>query len=254
MKNSKLVIALVCFGLSVGAALAQKPLTAAEPELLGSNQRFVVTFHQPILGKDGKVSQVPGTQTALVGEALSETEINNGFKTGDRVVVRIKAPVDSVVYVVNNSQWDGLILTNKGVPLKMGIAHDFIYKLTNRQGKNTAGFEQLIFLVRRTAFTDSELNGYLIERKGSLPQVKLPSQTVDTKATVEEFKKESKGKVIARVSCKIASIFFPWVGGFCKVTRFAAAQPESLAGDATGLSPTTDAENMVVQFSFPVQP
>lgn len=265
MKIRNFLFAILGVGLLAFSAFAQvevKPTStptgfgAAEPELLENEQKFVVSFHRPKLDGQGKLTRIEGTDTVNVSEALSPDEIKKGFKVGDRVVIRIKAPVDGFVYVVNNSEKDGSFLTNKGTPLKKDSEQDFIYRLTNSDGKAGTGLEQLMFLIRKTALSDADLNNYLTQGStGTLTKIKLGGSPEVIKDIFKDLKDKSKTRVIVTLGCRTASMFFPFIGGLCKATGFGAAEPEPLpGGKLTAVSPQNDAENMVVQFSFPVTP
>lgn len=255
MKFSNLLLTIFIVGLLTAHTFSQSGINAAEPELLDEDQQFTISFHQPVLNAQSKTVRISGTDTVRAGEALSEKEIKAGFKVGDRIIIRIKAPVECYVYVVNNSQWDGSVLVNKGIELKAGRERDFIYKLTNAQGNTAVGTEELIFLIRRNPSADAEINRSLIKSNNALPKIKLDNtKTEENKSEITKLKTSGKTAVVIKVGCKVAAIFFPWIGGMCKLAGFGAAESENLPDDAIGISPAKDAENMVVQFAFPVKP
>lgn len=246
---------LIILGISVLFANAvNAQFQGAESETIPTDKLYVVSFHRPVLDAQGNLIRIPGTNTVQVEKALSAAEINQGFKVNDRVVVRVKAPLDSYIYVVNNSTWDGVRLVNNNVSVKKDTEQDFIYRLTNNNnGTQTKSTEELLFLIRRTPFNESEMNAYLVQTgANTAPKININPTTPPTVPTPSPS--SGGGQVIIKTACKVASIFFPWVGGICKATGFgaASAEPLPLPNEQTGLKPETNTENMIVQFSFSV--
>lgn len=257
-----LVAALLFTTALAGSSRGQdQGFQAAEP--IRRNQEFEVTFHQAKL-KDGQVSWVNNTDTVDAGPALTPEQIDKGFKVGDFVVIRIKAPVDCYVYGVNNSQWDGAALVENGEKLQAGVTKDFVYRLTNRQGRTGVGNENILFLIRTQQVPQEEVAKFLQPAaqptsgspqppSTSTPQIKLggtPAQQQQTAQTLQqEVKKPGKKGAIVKVGCQVASIFFPFIGPMCTVASgFAAAEPVR----KDQLQPAQDTQNLVVQFSFPL--
>jgi hypothetical protein len=144
------------------------------------------------------------------------------------------------------------------------VTRDFVYKLTNRQGRTEVGHENLLFLFRRQQIPPQKVEASLQRPTSSgSPSVPTPRITLGgTKQEQQQAAKEIEDKArkggivpgILKVGCNVASIFFPFITGLCSAIPgglgFAAAEPVR----RDNLQPEADAQNMVVQFSFPVKP
>jgi hypothetical protein len=260
------LVAALIVGMALPSAGTGQELGFQAAEPIRRNQEFQVTFHRPNL-KAGEVVWVNNADTVDAGTALSPEEIAKGFNVGDLVAIRVKAPVDCYVYGVNNSQWDGATLVENGEKLRAGVERDFVYRLTNRQGKQGMGNENIVFLIRRDQIPPADVSRFLqpavspstrpttVTTQTTAPQIRLGGTPAEQQTVAQSFRQEEKkaGKLggILKVGCGVAGIFFPFVGRICSVaTGFAAAEPVR----RSQLQPTQDTQNLVVQFSFPVKP
>jgi hypothetical protein len=266
MRPKLIAIALmVAFTFNTVLAFArevQEPgFQATEP--IRKNQEFAVTFHRPNL-KGGQVTWINGADIVDSGPALAPEEIDKGFKVGDLIAIRIKAPVECFVYGVNNSQWDGATLVENGEKLQVGVARDFVYRLTNRQGRQEPGHENILFLIRRQQISPEEVKKFLLPatnqakpEPSTAPEIKLGGTPIDQQKAQASLQADVKTKAdkagpIVKVGCVVASIFFPFVGRICAATAKAAGFSAADPVRRGQVQPTQDAENMVIQFSFPV--
>lgn len=275
------MVALTLIGYSQ-PVIAQTPgFQSADP--IRKNEQFSVTFHRPTLVA-GSVSWTNGADTVEAGPPLSPEEIEKGFRVGEFIAVRIKAPIACYVYGVNNSQWDGVTLVENGEKLQANIPRDFVYKLSNRQGKQGLGNENIVFLIRTQPIPPDEVAKFL---QGSTPsssqppssgvpgspstapssnqpvnatpnQLRIDASPAELQAQLQSLKQKgsSKSGGIIKITCGVASFFFPFVRNLCDagkalgVKGFSAADPVRRGT----LQPDETAENIVVQFSFPLRP
>lgn len=253
-----LVLMLLLYSAVTPALAGAQDLRAAQ--LITEDQTFAVTFHRPVLDQ-GKLVKV-NSNTYEVGPELSQGEIARGFSVGERVVIRMTPPVDCYAYIVNNSQWDGATLLASGVRLTAGTTKDFIFRLTNTQNMQGEGRENILFLLRRNLVPEAEVDKHLVPSAGSgtggAREIRLDNTRAEVKQIVDAYKGEQtragKGRLVLSVGCSVAKMFFPFVGEICSAASALGGRGFSAAALENGDEVRSEdpAENMVVQFSFPV--
>jgi hypothetical protein len=253
-------VPFVIVGLLIYTTVLPRAGTA---QLIPPDQAFAVTFHRPRLTNGDVTWQ--GTTTA-VGPPLSSQEIARGFRAADFIAIRITAPVDCVVYGVNNSEWDGAWLVENGEPLQAGVARDFVYKVRNRQGQQGVGHENILFVFRRQLIPPSEVEQFFLQPPTSSGGASAPGpRKIRLGGTPQEQQQAAQalrtqirtGNVvggIVKIGCHVASVFVPFLKPICVAIPggfgFDMLDPVR-SGQA---QPATAAQNVGVQFSFPVQP
>jgi hypothetical protein len=256
MKLRNALVSITAIVLFASAASAQQSVPSApplvgspgvEPVSIGGENQYQVSFHRPVV-KDSSLVKIPDTDMIEVSDALSNDEVNKGFSAGEMIVVRVKAPADSYVYVVNNSTWDGVKLVTDGEKLLGRRSRDFVYKLTNKDDNVLAGTEQLMFI-----FSKSEMNKKAMDKfKSALTDSKSPAGDVSGKSG--GFSLPASLGSVAKLACAIGSIPVPFLKEGCELFGFGELKLTQLIGNVIGLKPEAEDKNVAVQLSFPIRP
>jgi len=265
----KVTSQILCYMLALTLLLliSASPMSAQTEEkdqgfgvakFIKPNEEVQMTFHRAVL-KDGK-PQLADTNNYVVGNPLTDSEIETGFKTGEVVVVRVKSPYPYYIYVVNASEWDGTTLqypsdSTENVEIAAGQIRDFAFSLENPNNKPATGREELLVMLTKTKIESPELSDIL----GKQGKIELTSTQVEV--AKKELKKSGAGptKWIKAISlgCTAASIFFPFAKVICSAipgqSGFGVAKYIK-QGSTTAIAPTKDTQRLTFRLSFPVSP
>lgn len=229
--------------------VAAAPPMGADPVNFLDDDGYLISFHRPVL-KNGKLSRIPQSETVEAGDALSADELNNALSADDLVVIRVTAPEDRYVYVVNNSSWDGVKLTNNGERALAKRSRDFVYKLTNKNNNQTTGTEQFMFIFSQKRYGEDEVKKF----KDALSKDAPPKVSTPFSGQGSSIVGKSGTHMVLNITCGILSNFLPGANVACKLFGFGDVQVTSLLGNITGIKPEKEEKPVAVQLSLRVQP
>ena len=245
-KNILLLTILLLTGAVASAQPPAPPAPGVESVSLPDDSQYVITIHRPVM-KDGTFERITDTDMIKTEPALSKEEVNKGFTVGEYIVVRVKAPTDRYAYVVNNSSWDGVELTNKGDRVLGKRSRDFIYKMTNRSGGSDVSSEQLLFMFTKSELIDKDIDKFVSATKGEAgPNISVSGENVASNPF-------SMGSIL-KLSCGVAGYIFPGAKAGCEIFGFGDVKLTDLIGNAIGVKPEKTDKNVAVQLGFQVKP
>lgn len=266
VSSAFIILGLFVFSSEVNAQNSANPDFRVGQPHTASNETIQITLHKAMLDSNGRTQYLESTGNKVIaGEALSANDIKSGFKSNEKIVVRVKSPYPYYIYIVNASDLDGIRLVqpfgdraeNRQFP-----ANDYDDFLFNFSKSNTIATsrEEFLILISKTKIESPKLDE-ILKNKGKL--ILTPEQAVegkkliDSKLTTETTTssataspKTSKWIKVYSFGCNIAGIFLPFLNNICpKVTL--GANPE-FRDDQITVSPTQNKNQVAFAISFTV--
>lgn len=214
------------------------------------------------------------TSGVISGSALSPDQIEAGFRIGDAVAIQASAPYCFYTYIVNVSERDGITLqypssSAENVGTRAGGELKIPFLLENISGATaTTGREELLVLITKNKIENPDIQSILsnsgritiptaqVNAGQSLLRSSLTAPETPTAPTTPTAPGASRTTKLIRVlsiGCNVASIFFPFARIGCVAAGFGAARRIAAAGNAISVAPTSDTNQLVFRFSFPVK-
>jgi hypothetical protein len=220
--NSRLLTVLVVCVFSF-PSLAQdnkaRPITRSDT--------LQITLHRAKTDTVGNVQFLDNNDYKLAVEnALSEAEIEAGFKANEKIVLRVTSPYPFFIYIVNASDWEGVNLVypyknnkSQNKQFEANSPTDFAYEFVP-DGKTTTGREEYFVLISKAKIENPKLedimknDGKIILTQAQVNEAKKELNNT-TEVKDKQTKKKSKWTTLFGIGCNAASLFFPFVNNIC---------------------------------------
>jgi hypothetical protein len=264
VSSTFIILGLFVFFSKVSAQHSANPDFREVQPPTANNETIQITLHKAKLDNNGKTQYQESTGNKVVaGEALSANDIKSGFKSNEKVVIRVRSPYPYYIYIVNASDLDGIRLVqpfgdraeNRQFP--SNDYDDFLFNFT--KSNTTTSREEFLILISKTKIESPKLDE-ILKNKGRLiltpEKEEEGKKLLDSKLTAETTSsstatpKTSKWIKVYSFGCNIAGIFLPFLNNICpKVTL--GANPE-FRDDQISVSPAQNKNQIAFAISFTV--